>query len=150
MEGLMVSKILDHLYLGDIHDARKFDGEIICVMQELVQALEPEHAYWIPIIRTNKPINDDHLIKGQDLKTTALKHQLDLVAKLIHELRLAGEDVLVHCMASIERSPLTIVYYLHKYHNINYNQAYDYVKKIHPITQNRLEWLNLTYDEYQS
>ena len=146
----MVTKILDHLYLGDIHDAQKFEGTIICVMQELVSALEPEKAYWIPIIRTRGKLNNDELIEEQDVEVVALKHQLELVCDIINKNTDQGKDTLIHCMASIERSPLTVIYYLHKHKNMGYNEAYEYVKKIHPITANRLSWLNLSYDEATS
>jgi len=132
-------------------DAMKFEGEIICVMQEIPK-FEKEKAYWIPIIRTKgkNPIDWDRLIGEQEVDVTALPHQLDLVADLIDKNIKQNKDVLVHCMASIERSPLTIVYYLHKRKNMGYNEAYSYVKKIHPTASNRLNWLNLSYDEVTS
>ena len=147
----MVSKIRDHLYLGDWQDAQKFDGDIICVTQEIM-SIEPMNAYWIPIIRTSKPTNDDELIEEQDIEVTALKHQLELVVQTISNGLERNRDVLVHCMAGIERSPLAIVFYLHGYvfTDKTWEECYDFVKSKRPEVQNRLEWLNMSFNERMS
>ena len=145
----MVTKILDRLYLGDWADAQKFDGTIICVMQDIL-SVEPINAYWIPVIRTSKPVDDNHLIDGQDLEITGLKHQLELISELIHDNRIDGKDVLVHCMAGIERSPLTIVYYLHKYRDMSWDRAYSFVQEKRPEVANRLQWLKLSHKDRMS
>lgn len=147
----MVTKILDHLYLGDIHDARKFEGTIICVMQDLVEALEPEKAYWIPVIRTSGgEIDYDKLIAENDVVVRALPHQIDVVVDMIHDYRRCYQDVLIHCMAGIERSPLVIACYLHDWEGYTWDEAYDFIKEKRPEVANRLPWLNLSYDERQS
>ncbi len=145
----MVTKILDHLYLGDLMDARKFDGEIICVIQDIPNA-EPDKAYWIPIIRSSAPLNDNELILDQDPIITALPHQLDLVSFMIEKNLKYETDTLVHCMAGIERSPLAVAWYLHKNCNMTYNEAYEFIKEKRPEVANRLQWLNMTYDERMS
>jgi len=144
----MVTKILDRLYLGDIHDAGKFDGTIICVMQELVEALEPEKAYWIPIIRSSGALNDKELILDQDPVITALPHQLVLVNRLATGSMKHG-DVLIHCMAGIERSPLAVAFILHE-KGMSWNDAYEFIQEKRPEVANRLVWLNMTYDERMS
>ncbi len=144
-----MNKILDHLYLGDWQDAQKFEGEIICVTQEILST-EPRDAYWIPVIRTSKPTNDDELIEEQDLEVTVLKHQIDLVTFMINNNMEYEKDTLVHCMAGIERSPLVIVSWLHKYRGYSWDEAYEFVKEKRPEVANRLEWLNMTYDERMS
>jgi len=58
----MVTKILDHLYLGDAVDAMKFERTIICVMQEIPK-FEKETAYWIPVIRAHGK-NPKNIIKN--------------------------------------------------------------------------------------
>lgn len=145
----MVTKILDHLYLGDWNDAQKFDGTIICVMQDIL-SVEPKHAYWIPIIRTTGgEIDYDKLIDDQDLEVTALPHQL-MIAGVLINMGMDEGDVLVHCMAGIERSPLTIVYYLKNYKGYTWDDAYKFVQDKRPEVANRLSWLNMTYDERMS
>ena len=146
----MVSKILDHLYLGDIHDAGKFNGEVICVMQEIVEQLEPDEAYWIPIIRSSAPLNSDELILDQEPIITVMKHQIDLIMFIIDKNVGFEVDTLIHCMAGIERSPLVVASYLHKYRNMTWDEAYDFIKEKRPEVANRLQWLNMTYDERMS
>ena len=145
----MVTKILDHLYLGDLVDALTFKGEIICVIQEIPNA-EPSNAYWIPIIRTKGELNDDHLIDNQDVEVTALPHQIEMVIDMLHRNRYSDTDTLVHCMAGIERSPLVIASYLHKYNNMTWDEAYEFIKEKRPEVQNRLQWLNLSYEDHMS
>jgi protein-tyrosine phosphatase len=143
----MVTKILDHLYLGDLMDARKFKGEIICVMQDIPNA-EPKEAYWIPAIRTKDVrIDYDKLIGEQDVEVTALKHQIDLVTFMTNKNAKLGVDTLIHCMAGIERSPLVVASYLHDYNGMTWNEAYDFIQEKRPEVANRLTWLNMTYDE---
>ncbi len=145
-----MNKILKHLYLGDIHDAGKFDGEVICVMQEIVEQLEPDKAYWIPIIRSSAPLNNDELILDQEPIINALKHQIDLITFMIDKNMKYEVDTLIHCMAGIERSPLVVACYLHEYQGMTLNEAYDFIKEKRPEVANRLQWLNMTYDERMS
>lgn len=142
----MVTKIFDGLYLGDWNDALSFDGEIICVMQEIL-SIEPKNAYWIPIIRTSGRLNNDELIDDQDVEVFALKHQLMLVTQIVNDNLEKKKDTLIHCMAGIERSPLAVVYCVRRFMNLGWDEAYDYVKDKRPEVANRLEWLNLTYEE---
>ena len=144
----MVSKILEHLYLGDMVDALKWEGVIICVMQEIPNA-EPNKAYCIPIIRSKKELNTTELIADQDENIVGLKHQLDLVSTLIHKNRAEGKDVLVHCMAGIERSPLAIAYYLKNFHfpHLSWNESYEFIKQRRSEVSDRTQWLNLSYEE---
>lgn len=145
----MVTKILDHLYLGDWNDAQKFEGEIICVMQDIM-SIEPKKAYWIPIIRTVGKLNYDKLIEEQDVEVTALPHQIDLCTFMIDKNLKYEADTLVHCMAGIERSPLVIASYLHEYNNMTWDEAYEFITEKRPEVANRLQWLNMTYDERMS
>lgn len=145
----MVTKILDHLYLGGLTDALTFKGEIICVTQEVPRA-EPEDAYCIPIIRSKVILHDNELLADQDDNIIAMKHQIDLVTFMIEKNLKYKSDTLVHCMAGIERSPLVIASYLHDNANMTWDEAYDFIKEKRPEVANRLQWLNLSYDERQS
>ena len=134
--------------MGDAEDAKNFDGTIICTMQEIPED-EPMDAYWLPVIRSDVPLNVKELIADQGAEITALRHQLEIIADIIKVSTKYG-DVLVHCLAGIERSPLAMVFYLHEYQGMSWGEAYDFVKEKRPQVQNRLQWLNLSYDEYQS
>ena len=142
----MASHITDTLFLGDIDDAMSFDGEIISCLQDLPRGV-PKRALWIPVIRTSSTLNDYQLIKEQDVDVIALTQQLDLVAREIEERMQAKKRTLVHCLGGMERSPLAVVWWLHKYRNMGLNDAYKLVKEKRPVVMDRLEWLNISYDE---
>lgn len=145
----MVTKILDHLYLGDFVDALTFKGTIVCVMQEL-QNKEPMNAFWVPIVRSRINLDDHELLADQDENIVALRHQIDNICGWISAHMDDKEDILIHCMAGIERSPLVVACYLHDYMKMSYYEAYDFIKEKRPEVANRLSWLNMTYDERMS
>jgi len=139
------------IYLGNIDDARNvsWTGDIISVLQDLPHGV-PKRALWIPIIRSIGTINDFELIADQDVDVVALRPQLDLVSRELQERFERSQPTLIHCIGGMERSPLAVVYWLHKYHGMSWGDAYNYVKEKRPIIMNRLEWLGLTYEESQS
>ena len=49
--------------------------------------------------------------------------------------------VVVHCAMGIERSPLTVVWYLHKYHIKTIDEAYDLVREARPVAVERRYWI---------
>jgi hypothetical protein len=53
--------------------------------------------------------------------------------------------VLVHCSHGHERSPLQVVWYLHKYDGMSLDDAYDFVVKKHPTTARRIYWIPQQY-----
>ena len=71
-----------------------------------------------------------------------INNALDVLAELI----LLG-PVFVHCVASVERSPLVCIAWLIRKHNLNIQQALDYMMQVHvgtnplPIQLNLLEEL---------
>ena len=66
---------------------------------------------------------------------------MDRAAKFIDYWIGKGKDVLVHCAYGMERSPLTVVWFLMRYHNMNLKEAYDLVLQKRPQAQYRGEWL---------
>ena len=145
----MADKILGSIYLGNREDALIFEGEIICVLQDIPKG-EPTKALWIPIVRTSTTLNNYQLLVEQDADVYAQRSNLDLVAKILEENNQKKTPTLVHCIGGIERSPLAIVYWLRKYHDFTYDGSYTHVKKIRPVVMNRLIWLNMTYEEHMS
>lgn len=139
------------IYLGDINDATNPDwkGDIICVLQDIEPDV-PKRALWIPIIRTSGNLNKNDLISDQDVDVVALRQQLDLVARELEERFIKSTPTLIHCLGGMERSPLAIMYWLHKYHNMTWNEAFDFVHDKRRVVMNRYEWLNMTYEESQS
>lgn len=145
----MVTKICDFLYLGDINDAKTFDGEVIMVAQDTPRD-QQDHSYWIPCFKIETEWDKEELIHGQDVEVKIIKNNIDLVIQRIRECGKYNEKILIHCIAGIERSPLIIAKFLHDYNGMNWDEAYDYIQKKRPEVQNRLQWLNMTYDERMS
>jgi protein-tyrosine phosphatase len=138
----MMDKIRENLYLGSISDNKKFNGTKICVL---------EHDEWdrykidsetivIPIIKTkgftDRPWKYQNIIN---------EINLNAVVDVAHTYISKNVPVLIHCEIGKERSPLAVMYYLHKYEGLTMIEAYEEVKRIRQKTENRLYWLN--YDE---
>ena len=72
-----------------------------------------------------------------------VRKSLDILADLIQEQmdRDATTKVVVHCAMGIERSPLTVVWYLHIYQNMTLNEAYALVRKGRPVAVERRSWI---------
>ena len=127
----MYNEILPNLFLGDLQDAIDFaktkDGHIIVVLESR-PASEPFQSIHVPVITSSGSVHSS---------------QLNKVGCIIHALLSQGKPLLVHCAAGIERSPLTTVWYLHKWHGMSLDEAYSYVKKRRPQVQDRQQWLKI-------
>lgn len=126
----MYNQIIPNLFIGDLDDAHKFrqhkpDGVILCVLENRPNT-EPFKAYHIPVITNSGHIHTE---------------QLDHIAFFLESLLKTGADVLVHCAAGIERSPLTVAYYIAYSKGISIHEAYKIVKRGRPQTQDRSGWL---------
>lgn len=60
----------------------------------------------------------------------------------------ANRNVLLHCDAGVERSPLVITWYLTQTDNKTFDEAFEYVKKLRPIVQDRRVWLTREVKEF--
>jgi len=74
-----------------------------------------------------------------------VKKNLTKLATLINKVLLKNDDtkVVVHCAMGMERSPLTVVWYLHKYHDKTIDEAYEMAQKARPVVVDRREWIRL-------
>ena len=117
------SEIIPHLYVGDLQDAQKFDGMIISVLPDWLEA-EPAHAVWMPFLKNG----------WATLESTA--------ALIDHALRL-DLPVLVHCEEGCERAPLTVAWFLHRRRGMTLDEAYSLMKRQRPIIEDRRHWLGL-------
>jgi len=144
---MTVSLITDHIYIGDVEDAKGWEGPLICVLETLPD-IEPNHAIWIPILknRLEKVKHKDSDYTYHEYVDHAIPQQLDLVSSIMDIILESGEDLLVHCGAGQERSPLAVTYYLHKKWNIPLEDAFAKVKEKRPEALNRLYWLNKEED----
>lgn len=69
---------------------------------------------------------------------------LDQARMIMDAFAGSGEELLVHCGAGIERSPLAVAYWLCFRKEVNLSghiqDSYDYIKKIRPQVQYRGLW----------
>ena len=126
------NEIIPNLFLGSQQDAIEFDkawgedGTIICVLEQR-PANEPFSSYHTPIRTSSGHVHDKQL-----------KH----IAWFLQILLAKNQKTLVHCAAGLERSPLTIAYFLTKIHFRNdIKQAYEYIKTKRPEVYDRSDWL---------
>ena len=73
-----------------------------------------------------------------------VKKDLTKLATLINKVITEDDDakVVVHCAMGMERSPLTVVWYLHQYHDKTIDEAYDMVQHARPVAVDRREWID--------
>ena len=117
------SEIIPQLYVGDLQDAQKFEGMIISVLPDWLEA-EPAHAVWMPFLKNG----------WATLESTA--------ALIDHALRLEL-PVLVHCEEGCERAPLTVAWFLTRRRGMTLDQAYDLLQSRRPIIRDRRRWLGI-------
>lgn len=73
--------------------------------------------------------------------------KLNLIASIIKAAVDNKQKVFVHCTAGLERSPLCVVWYLHKYHEMSFNTAYAQVRLIRPEAWDRRSWITYNSPE---
>lgn len=112
---MTIHEIIPNLYLGSVHD--------------------------IPHLPNGFEIFDVRGIISEHFLCEDNKERAEMLAEMIHQKLTSDKKVFVHCQAGMERSPLAIVVYLNKYHNMTYDQAYDLVQKKKPDIFRRLEWI---------
>lgn len=116
------------LWVGDWTDAQHFEGECLCVLENVGEG-HPKMTHYIPI-------KDEF----NHVKTEAI----DRAADLITERLTAGAKLLVHCAAGIERSPLTCAWWLRKMGvHSTLSAAYIHLRIIRPIVEDRTVWLDM-------
>ncbi|MAH46708.1 hypothetical protein CMI37_12835 [Candidatus Pacearchaeota archaeon] len=74
-----------------------------------------------------------------------VQKELDTLIVLMHKALTDNDDtkVVVHCAMGMERSPLTVVWYLHKYHDKTIDEAYKMVQDARPAAVDRRDWIDL-------
>ena len=80
-----------------------------------------------------------------DEKIRVFASDLDILANTIHSVLNMNSNkfVLVHCTVGIERSPLVVTWYLHKYFNMSLLDAfYEVQQNLRLEALNRLNWIS--------
>ena len=73
-----------------------------------------------------------------------VRSDLDQLAALINKILTESDEskVVVHCAMGMERSPLTVVWYLHKHQDKTLEEAYQIVKSARESTVDRRSWID--------
>ena len=126
-----MNQIRPHLYLGDMNDGAEAVPymAVLCVMW----ANEPNVPVGVKQIQTTD-------YDGMNPPFT-LTDKMDEAADWIHDRIVEGQNVLVHCAYGVERSPLTVAWYLMRYEGLNLTEAYETVLSQHPQAQYQGTWL---------
>jgi len=72
------------------------------------------------------------------------RSDLDELAALINKILTESDEakIVVHCAMGMERSPLTVVWYLHKYQDKTLDEAYQIVEAARESTVDRRNWID--------
>lgn len=132
---MTLDEVYNRIFIGNIEDSQKFQGVICCVLEgssiELAntKALKTSHKF--PIF--------DPVAAQMDM---AMLEQLTQFVNRV--LKGKESNILIHCAAGMERSPLATAYVLFRlfpdefYH---FEDAYKHVKEKHPDTRFRYGWM---------
>ena len=79
-----------------------------------------------------------------DPGSNTVKQDLTKLAALMNKVLTEDDDtkVVVHCAMGMERSPLTVVWYLHRYHDKTIDEAYEMAINARPVVCDRREWID--------
>ena len=70
-------------------------------------------------------------------------HRLDEIAASMRQaIEDQGRDVVVHCAMGMERSVLSVMWYLHKEAGMTLDEAYDTICEARPIAVDRRHWID--------
>jgi len=139
-----MNEIESNLYLGDWHGAlmaTRLDPsfQTLCVIETAPEDRYPDMTYYVPILD-----HDEDNVWGTCLPPRALITQLDTACEIIDDHILNEVPLLVHCWAGIERSPLTLAYWLvRSKRQSDLDSAYKFLKSKRPIVEDRRSWLPL-------
>lgn len=117
------SEIITGLFVGDLQDARRFEGMIISVLADVPEG-EPARSIQIPFMANGRA-------------------SLDTVAALIDAALNLGQRVLVHCEEGSQRAPLVTAWFLKTRRGFSLDEAYELLKTRRPIVEDRRRWLGI-------
>lgn len=131
-----MNEVIERLWLGNMVDGKQ----------------APEDFAVLSVMWDNEPGQDHRCHKiittkwnGQEV--FADRKAMDQAADWIHGHRQGGTHVLVHCAYGVERSPLTVVWYLMRHEGMNLRDAYNLVLVKHKDADYRGTWLQYSIRE---
>ena len=128
-----MDEIIRRIFVGTLEDAVKTasahpDWIILCVLEQR-PAAEPACAIHVPLLEISP--------KGPVVNAV----RLEIACAVIDNAHGSGYSVLVHCQAGIERSPLTVAYWLATRYSLSLDEAYLLLQHERPIVEVRRSWL---------
>ena len=153
----MISKITTNIYVGTIWDAihdRSDWGLYVCVAEWDNYSDEEQHDLMyhkgmlihapFMVYNTKDWFKDDlNIVQDCHADTSILDHISDILTSTVNLYKEVGSQkkILVFCAAGVERSPLAVIWHLHRNHGDSIEGAYNFVKQQRPIVENRLSWI---------
>lgn len=74
---------------------------------------------------------------------------VESVVKVIDYALKNEQKVVVHCAMGMERSVLSVAWYMHQYLGLSLDDAYEQIKSIRPIAADRRNWIGLNKINHQ-
>lgn len=142
----MSNHIYDSIYLGDLGDARQWKGGTLYVHEWVVEGYKPTYHKPIMVAKPERKLEsvgvDSFVHSSSAEQTLASRMVLDECTTIIEEWASRGDPLLVHCHGGIERSPLTLAWWLYSSGRENdLDGAYRYIRGKRPIIEDRRYWL---------
>lgn len=119
------AEVAPGVFVGGWNDAVAFEGTRFCVLDEKPDKTPP--ARHIPIY--------------DEASGSALRSNLDRLAREIGVARAAGQPVLVFCGHGIRRSPLAVAWYLHRSEELPLGAAFERVRAVRPRAEPPASWM---------
>jgi len=119
------AEVVSGVFVGGWKDAVAFDGTRFCVLDEKPQDMPPA---------THIPIYDDR-------SGSAIRPNLERLAREIAAAKAQGQPVLVFCGHGIRRSPLGVAWYLHRSEKLSLTKAFERVRAVRPRAEPPVAWM---------
>jgi hypothetical protein len=113
-----INHIIDNIYLGDCSHTQ---DELLKLGISYVFNMTPNHyREYDKLIEVKIPLEDSFKQNITDIFPTAIEQ--------VKELNDEGLKIYIHCYAGISRSASFVIYYLMKYHKMNFENSFKYVR----------------------
>ena len=119
------AEVAPGVFVGGWKDAVAFKGTRFCVLDEKPADMPAA---------THIPIYDDR-------SGSAIRPNLDRLAREIAAARAQGHPVLVFCGHGIRRSPLGVAWYLHRSEKLPITEAFARVRAVRPRAEPTVAWM---------
>lgn len=137
-----MNEILKGVFVGDMSEASTAIYNEMAVLSVMADGEEggSDRAHHIPTTTF-------HLDDGEmGFRTTADCQKLNEAADWILEQMAQNNRVLVHCTFGMQRSPLTVAWYMMRHFNYTLDDAFLILKRKRGMVQDRRDWLPLNWE----